>query len=244
MFDLPSTNMEETFQQKLDAVLSRVYKPGRYIGNELNAIEKRWGKIDVRFALAFPEVYEIGMSHIGIQLLYHILNGQDWIAAERVYAPWVDMEKAMREKELPLFTLESKQPVKTFDVLGFTLQYEFQYTNILTMLDLAGIPIHSAQRTESDPIVIAGGPCAYNPEPLAEFLDAVVIGDGEECVVEIAKALRSGKEKERSRKGMIRELAKIPAKDRAGVVQAMAATLGLIAVPDVIRTQGPKPNSR
>jgi len=202
--------MEENFQHKLDVVLPRVYKPGRYVGNELNAVRKQSARIDVRFALAFPDVYEIGMSHIGMQLLYHILNGREWIAAERVFAPWVDMERAMREAELPLFTLESKQAVRTFDVLGFSLQYELQYTNVLTMLDLAGIPLFADRRTESDPVVIAGGPCAFNPEPLAEFLDAVVLGDAEESIIEIAESLRSGRRQDRSRKGIIRNLAKIP----------------------------------
>ena len=203
-------SMEEIVLNKLESVLPRIFKPGRYTGNELNAVVKSWDEAEVRFALAFPEVYEIGMSHVGLQLLYHVLNRRDWILAERVYTPWVDMERQMRKETLPLFSLESKRPVRDFDVLGFTLQYELLFTNVLTMLDLAGIPQLAANRTESDPIVIAGGPGGFNPEPMAVFLDAVVLGDGEEVIVEIAKTLNDGKRKKRSRKGVIRQLAQLP----------------------------------
>ena len=184
----------EGFWEKVEAILPSVSRPGRYVGNELHAVRKEGAGVAVRVVLAFPDAYEIGMSHVGFGILYHVLNRCDWIAAERVYAPWVDMEARMREVGIPLFSLETKRRVRDFDVVGITLQYELQYTNVLNLLDLAGIPVRSGERTEKDPLVVAGGPCAFNPEPLAEFLDAVVLGDGEEVVVEIAQVVRRGKE--------------------------------------------------
>ncbi|MDZ7264949.1 MAG: B12-binding domain-containing radical SAM protein, partial [candidate division KSB1 bacterium] len=175
---------------ELDAKLNSeifplVNKPGRYIGNEINVIKKDWSNELVKYALIFPDLYEIGMSHIGFEILYHILNQQPNALAERVYAPAADMEEKLRATGLPLFSLESKQPLQNFDVLGFTLQYELHYTNVLNILDLAGLPILSQERDDAHPLVIAGGPCAFNPEPLADFIDAFVIGDGEELVVEL-----------------------------------------------------------
>ena len=201
--------MQEEHWEKIDALLPRVERPGRYVGNEINTVKKDWESVLVSFALAFPDVYEIGMSHVGMGILYHILNRIDWVAAERVYSPWVDMEKLMRDDGIPLFSLESKRPIHRFDILGVTLQYELHYTNILNLLDLSGIPIWSKDRQDKDPFVLAGGPCAYNPEPLADFLDAIVLGDGEEVVVEIAEVVRKAKREKKNRQETLRELSTI-----------------------------------
>jgi len=150
-----------------------------YIGGEVNMIKKDPKKVDVRFAMAFPDVYTIGMSHLGIQIIYDLLNRRDDIYCERVYSPWVDLDKIMREEHIPLFALESQEPVKNFDFLGITLQYEMCYTNILQLLDLSDIPFLSVDRSEDDPIVIGGGPCTYNPEPIADFFDIFYMGEGE-----------------------------------------------------------------
>ena len=162
-----------------DEILMTVEKPPRYIGNEVNAVIKDKNSVDVRFAMCFPDVYEIGMSHLGIQILYDMFNRYEDVWCERVYSPWLDLDKIMREKKIPLFALESQDPIKEFDFLGITLQYEMCYTNILQVLDLSGIPLLAADRTEADPIVIGGGPCSYNPEPIAPFFDMFYIGEGE-----------------------------------------------------------------
>ena len=201
--------LQSDIQNKLQGILPRVTKPGRYVGNELYSVHKIWQKAAVRFALAFPDLYELGMSHLGTSILYHRLNDQPWILAERVFAPWVDLEKQMRSNQIPLFSLESMRPIRQFDVLGFTLQYELQYTNVLNMLDLSGIPVRSADRTEEDPLILAGGPCAYNPEPLAEFLDAVLLGDGEEAVIEVASVVRDGRLKQWKRSELLKQLSQI-----------------------------------
>lgn len=168
-----------------DSLLMNVEKPARYTGGEWNMAVKDPGEADVRFAFCFPDIYEVGMSHLGMKILYHVLNRRDDTYCERVFAPWVDMEKVMREKGIPLFSLETKDPVKEFDIIGFTLQYEMSYTNVLNMLDLAGIPVLSEERNNSHPFVCAGGPCACNPEPLADFIDFFVVGEGEEVILEI-----------------------------------------------------------
>ena len=162
-----------------DTILTQIEKPARYIGGETGSYNKDIDSVDVRFAFCFPDVYEVAMSHLGMQILYHKFNQREDVFCERVFSPWVDLEKHMRESNIPLFTLESQSPIKDSDFVGFTLQYEMSYTNILNMLDLGGIPIYSCDRTEDDPIVIAGGPCAYNPEPLAPFFDFFYIGEGE-----------------------------------------------------------------
>ncbi|MDD7445937.1 MAG: B12-binding domain-containing radical SAM protein, partial [Clostridiales bacterium] len=149
--------------RKIDALLDTVQKPARYIGGEMNAAVKDWDAAEVRYAFCFPDVYEIGMSHLGMKILYEIINAREDALCERVFAPWVDMAEGMRREGVPLFTLETRRPVKDFDLVGFTLQYEMSYTSILEMLDLAGIPVLAAERGENDPIVIAGGPCAFNP---------------------------------------------------------------------------------
>jgi radical SAM family uncharacterized protein len=170
---------------ELEQVLHRVQKPARYVGGEWNAIYKDWDKTAVKVAFAFPDVYEVGMSHLGLQILYHVVNSREDALMERTFAPWVDMEREMRRRGIPLFTLESHRPVRDFDILAFTLQYEMTFTNILNMLDLAGIPLRSHQRGPEHPLVIAGGPCAFNPEPLAGFIDLFVIGEGEEVFHEL-----------------------------------------------------------
>ena len=162
-----------------DEILLQVDKPARYIGNEVNMIVKDPKKVDIRFAMCFPDVYEIGMSHLGIQILYDMFNRREDTYCERVYSPWLDLDKIMREKDIPLFAIESQEPIKNFDFLGITLQYEMCYTNILQILDLSKIPLIATERGEDDPIVIGGGPCSYNPEPIANFFDMFYIGEGE-----------------------------------------------------------------
>ncbi|MBP5305931.1 MAG: B12-binding domain-containing radical SAM protein, partial [Lachnospiraceae bacterium] len=160
-----------------DEILLKCDKPARYIGGEYNSVMKDKNKVDIRFCMCFPDCYEIGMSHLGIQILYDMFNKREDTWCERVYSPWVDMDKVMRENHIPLFALESQEPIKNFDFLGITLQYEMCYTNILQIFDLAGIPIFSKDRGEDDPIVIGGGPCSYNPEPIADFFDFFYIGE-------------------------------------------------------------------
>ena len=160
-------------KKKLDRVLNKVIKPARYIGMEQNSIIKDLDKVKVKFAFCFPDVYDVGMSHLGLHILYNLINQYDDFACERVFTPWIDMEELMRKEGIPLYTLENKEEVRDFDILGFTLQYEMSYTNILNVLDLSGIPLLSRDRSNDDPLVIAGGPCAYNPEPLADFIDVL-----------------------------------------------------------------------
>jgi radical SAM family uncharacterized protein/radical SAM-linked protein len=189
-----------------DSYLS-VEKPARYMGNEVGSIVK--SAVDVRFVLAFPDVYEVGMSHLGFQILYGILNSYDWIAAERAYAPWPDREDAMRASGESLRTLESRMPLARADILGFTLQYELSGTNILNMLELSGIPVLAAERGEEYPLVLGGGPCAGNPEPLADFFDAFLFGDGEEAVVEIAEVYRTWKKEKGTKEELLQGLSRV-----------------------------------
>ena len=163
-----------------DDILYRVEKPSRYVGGELNEVIKDPKEVDIRFGFCFPDVYEVGMSHLGSRILYHVLNQRKDTYCERVYAPWPDMEKLMRENNIPLYALETKDPINEFNFLAFTLQYEMSYTNILNMLNMGGIPLRASERTEKDPLVIAGGPCAYNPEPLYDIVDIFQLGEGEE----------------------------------------------------------------
>ena len=173
--------------------LMHIEKPARYIGGEYNSVKKNHDAVDVRVALAFPDVYEVAMSHLGLKIIYSVINKRNDALAERVYAPWVDMEALMKEKKLPLFSLETRTPVRDFDVLGFTLPYEMCYTNVLNMLHLAGIPLRTAHRTEEDPIVIAGGPCVFNAEPVADFFDLFFIGEGEEMMEEFIEVFKMWK---------------------------------------------------
>ena len=168
-----------TLSDKIDSLMMKVTKPVRYVGGEFGSIMKDPEKVDVRYAFLFPDTYEVGMSHLGMKILYHTINDRDDAWCERVFSPWVDMEEKMRELNIPLFSIESRTPVKQFDLLGITLQYEMSYSNILCALDLAGIPLRRENRTDDDPVVICGGPCAFNPEPLAPFVDFFVLGDGE-----------------------------------------------------------------
>ena len=192
-----------------DEILLSIQQPARYIGGEVNTVNKDPKKVDIRFAMCFPDVYEIGMSHLGMQILYDMFNRREDIYCERVYSPWTDLDKIMREKQIPLFALESQEPVRDFDFFGITLQYEMSYTNILQVLDLAQIPLHAADRTESDPIVIGGGPCAYNPEPLADFFDMFYIGEGETVYFELMDRYKENKKQGRSRREFLEQAAEI-----------------------------------
>ena len=179
------------------------------IGGEVNSVMKDKEEVDIRFAMCFPDVYEIGMSHLGIQILYDMFNRREDTWCERVYSPWLDLDKVLREKHIPLFALESQDPVREFDFLGITIQFEMCYTNILQILDLSQIPLHAADRTEDDPIVIGGGPCAYNPEPLAEFFDIFYIGEGETVYDELLDTYKEWKKSGASRKDFLRQAARI-----------------------------------
>jgi radical SAM family uncharacterized protein len=194
----------------LDRILPRVTRPARYAGNEWNSVVKDWDAIDVRLALIYPDTYEVGMSNLGLAILYDLVNRLPYALAERAYAPWVDMEAEMRRASIPLFSLESKRPLVDFDLIGFSLGYELTFTNVLNMLDLAGIPVLAAQRDDSHPLVIAGGSCALSPEPMAEFIDLFVLGEGEEVIVEILETLRRWKAEGSGRRGeLVREMAGI-----------------------------------
>ena len=190
-----------------DEILMKIDKPARYIGNELNSVIKDTSQVDIRFAMCFPDVYEIGMSHLGIQILYDMFNKRQDTWCERVYSPWPDLHEIMKEKNIPLFALESQEPVKNFDFLGITLQYEMCYTNILQILDLSNIPLQSKDRTAEDPIVIGGGPCSYNPEPIADFFDMFYIGEGEEKYDELLDLYK--KMKNAPREEFLHEASKI-----------------------------------
>ena len=191
--------------------LMHIQKPARYIGGEWNSVVKNHDEIPVKVALAFPDVYEVAMSHLGLKIIYSVLNAREDALAERVYAPWVDMEAMMREKRIPLFSLENKCPVKDFDVLGFTMPYEMCYTNILNMIDMAGIPVWAKDRSDDDPLVVAGGPCVYNAEPVADFFDVFFIGESEEAIGEMVDVVKAWKAegKPGGRKEAIRRLAQI-----------------------------------
>lgn len=189
-----------------DDILLQVEKPARYVGNEINMIKKNPKDIDVRFAFCFPDVYEVGMSYLGMQILYYFLNRRDDTYCERVYAPWIDMEEMMRKNNIPLFALESQEPINKFDIVAFTLQYEMCYTNVINMLDLAGIPIWSKDRNENHPIICAGGSCTYNPEPLAEIIDFFYIGEGEVLYDDIIQLYKANKASGGSREDFLEKL--------------------------------------
>jgi radical SAM family uncharacterized protein len=204
---------KEAVMRKLalsDEILLSVQQPARYIGGEVNMRVKDPKKADIRFAMCFPDVYEIGMSHLGIQILYSMFNNREDIYCERVYSPWTDLDPILRENKIPLFTLETQEPVKNFDFLGITLQYEMCYTNVLQILDLSQIPLHTCDRTENDPIVIGGGPCAYNPEPLADFFDLFYIGEGETVYFELMDRYKENKKAGGTRKQFLERAAEIP----------------------------------
>ena len=192
-----------------DEILLNIEKPARYIGGEVNSVMKDREKVDIRFAMCFPDVYEIGMSHLGIQILYDMFNRREDVWCERVYSPWTDLDKVMRLQKIPLFALESQDPVKEFDFLGITIQFEMCYTNILQILELSRIPLHASDRTEGDPFVIGGGPCSYNPEPLADFFDIFYIGEGETVYDELLNAYKEWKGNGKSRKEFLERAAQI-----------------------------------
>jgi radical SAM family uncharacterized protein/radical SAM-linked protein len=189
--------------------LLTISKPSRYIGGELNSVVKDPDRVKLKFALAFPDVYEVGMSHLGFQILYHLLNENPAVACERAFAPWPDMEKLLREKSLPLCSLESSRPLREFDILGFSLQYELNYTGVLNILDLAGIPLRAGQRREGDPLVIGGGPCTLNPEPLADFFDLFLLGDGEEAVLEICREIIASRHQGEKKEALLERMTRI-----------------------------------
>ena len=204
---------KNNFMRKLalsDEILLKISQPARYIGGEVNMVKKDPSKVAVRFAMCFPDVYEIGMSHLGIQILYDMFNRRDDVYCERVYSPWMDLDPIMREQKIPLFAVESQDPIKNFDFLGITIQYEMCYTNILQVLELSQIPLHAEDRTEEDPIVIGGGPCTYNPEPVAPFFDLFYMGEGEVVYFDLIDRYKEIKARGGSRKEFLEQAAQIP----------------------------------
>jgi len=193
--------------ENIERLLGKVQKPGRYTGEEYNLFRKDWESTVLKVALAFPDLYEIGLSHLGLRILYELINQQENMLAERVYAPWIDFQALLRQENYPLYTLESKRGLAEFDVVGFSLQYELSYTTVLMMLDLGKIPLHSRERGEHDPLVIAGGPCVFNPEPLADFFDFFLIGEAEEVLIPILEKIKEWKGSGRSRASLLLELA-------------------------------------
>ncbi len=196
-------------KNNIEKVLLNVQKPARYIGGELNSVVKKANKVDVRFAFCFPDTYEIGMSHLGIKILYNILNSRPNIWCERVFAPWFDMREQMERENIPLYALESLDPVSKFDIIGFTLQYEMCYTNVLYMLEMAGIPVYAKDRHELKNLVVGGGPCVCNPEPIADFFDLFMLGDGEEVIVELCDLYAEHKKRGSSKREFLLDAAKI-----------------------------------
>lgn len=204
---------KNNFMRKLalsDEILLKISQPARYIGGEVNMVKKDPSKVAVRFAMCFPDVYEIGMSHLGIQILYDMFNRRDDVYCERVYSPWMDLDPIMREQKIPLFAVESQDPIKNFDFLGITIQYEMCYTNILQVLELSQIPLHAEDRSEEDPIVIGGGPCTYNPEPIAPFFDLFYMGEGEVVYFDLIDRYKEIKARGGSRKEFLEQAAQIP----------------------------------
>jgi len=232
-------NLVRLYKEKqlanLDELLLTVRKPGRYVGGEWNAVKKEWTKDRVKFLLAFPDAYEIGMSHLGIKILYGILNDRQDVLCERVFAPWPDFEKVLRDNSIPLFSLESRKALKDFDIVGFSLAYELCYTNVINMLDQGGIPIKSSDRSDGDPIVIAGGTCCYNPEPMADFIDAFVIGDGEDVINEIIDVYSSVKSGDGALRSEDRPL-RAGAYSRKELLRKLAAIEG-VYVPSLYKVE-------
>ncbi len=196
-------------QTKLDELFLTVQKPGRYTGGEIGSVMKDKNKVDIRFAFCFPDTYEVGMSHLGMKILYSLFNEREDIWCERVFAPWIDFEAIMRKNHIPLFALESRDPICDFDFIGFTLQYEMSYTNVLNMLDLAGLAVRSEDRKEDDPIVVAGGPCVCNPEPLSDFIDLFFLGEGEEVDLEVIDLYKQFRKEGRTKAQFLRAASQI-----------------------------------
>ncbi|MFO8144100.1 MAG: TIGR03960 family B12-binding radical SAM protein [Dehalococcoidales bacterium] len=194
----------------LDRILQQVSRPARYSGAEWNSVIKDWENIPLRLVLSYPDLYELGMSTLALHILYEIINSREDVLAERVFAPWPDMESLLRRENMPLFSLESRHPLGDFDVIGFSLGYELTYTNVLNMLDMAGIPVLADDRDQEHPLIMAGGSCALNPEPMSDFIDFFVIGEGEEVITEVLDCLREGKGRSEGRKRLLEQLASIP----------------------------------
>ena len=231
----------EEIQSRLERILPTVEKPGRYTGGELNQIVKDWEKIEVRVALVFPDIYDIGMSNLGLAILYDLINQRADALAERVYSPWVDMESALRQYSVPLYSLESKHSLAEFDIIGFTLQYETLYTNALNTLDLGGVPLFSTERGQDDPLVIAGGHATYNPEPMHAFIDAFVIGEGEDVIQEIIDVQRAWKASGSPRRDLLRSLAKIWGVYVPSLYEVRYEEDGTLAGIDRMDTEAPLP---
>ena len=223
-----------------DEILMEIEKPARYIGNEVNMIKKNPEDMDIRFCMCFPDVYEIGMSHLGIQIIYDVINKREDAYCERVYSPWPDLDRIMREKHIPLFSLETQTPVKQFDFLGITLQYEMCYTNILQILELSGIPIWAGERTLEDPIVFGGGPCSYNPEPIADFFDVFYIGEGETRFDDVFELYKQLKKQGVSREEILYQIAQIPGMYVPSMYTVTYKEDGTIASFEPVREEIPK----
>ncbi|MBD3380362.1 MAG: TIGR03960 family B12-binding radical SAM protein [Candidatus Omnitrophica bacterium] len=206
---LTKPKLKPIIMTKLNEILNKIQKPGRYIGGETNSVRKEWKEGMVSVALSYPDTYEIGMSYLGLKILYHLLNESDGIICERVFAPWTDMENELKENGVPLYGLESRRSLAEFDIVGFSLSYELTYTNVLNMLSLSGIPVLSAERKENDPVVIAGGTCCSNPEPMSAFVDVFVIGDGEDILPAIINRYRELKKANARRQEMLRDLSRM-----------------------------------
>ncbi|MDO3378584.1 TIGR03960 family B12-binding radical SAM protein [Geoalkalibacter halelectricus] len=225
-------------------ILPRLARPSRYLGGETGSVKKDPAAVELSIALAFPDVYEVGMSHLGFAILYRILNERSWIAAERVYAPWADLESELRRAGEPLRSLETERPLAQFDILGFTLQYELSYTNILMMLDLGGVPRRRQERGAHHPLVVVGGPCAYNPEPLADFFDCALIGDGEEALVELCEAVRASRAAGEGREALLDRLCCIEGVYVPAHFTVAYQADGRIAALDSLRADRPRVRRR
>ena len=199
----------EVIEAHLERILPMVEKPGRYTGGELNQVVKNWEQVRTRVALVFPEIYDLGMSNLGLAILYDLLNQRPDVLAERAYSPWLDMEARMRLEKIPLYSLETKHPLAAFDIIGFSLPYETLYTNMLNLLDLAEVPLFSSERNQTHPLIIAGGHATYNPEPMHAFIDVFVIGEGEEVMIEIVDTYQAWKRKGESRPALLNDLARL-----------------------------------
>ena len=204
-----NSQINQDLNERFERVLEKVQKAPRYTGGEMNTEVKGWDECPLHFGFCFPDTYEVGMSHLGLKILYGLINRESWSLCERFFMPWTDMMALMEEEQLPLLSMESRHPLNAFDVVGFTLQYEMSFSNILAMLKMGGVPVEGKDRGEEDPIVVAGGPCAFNPEPLADFIDAFMIGDGEDVMTELNRVILERKEKGLSRKECLKNLAKL-----------------------------------
>jgi len=231
----------EQIQRSLERILPTVQKPGRYSGGELNQVVKGWDQVPLRVLLAFPDVYDLGMSNLGLAILYDILNRQPDVLAERAFSPWPDMEAAMRSSGIPLYSLETKHPASAFDIIGFSLPYETLYTNLLNSLDLAGVPLLAANRGPDDPLILAGGHAALNPEPMADFVDAFAIGEGEDLILDVVQAVRDWKSGPRERPALLRSLARIWGVYVPSLYQVHYSVDGTLAGVDAVEPEASLP---